>query len=326
MALWVYPRLNIHMNRGVSHMGLMHLVATNLIVWFRIILKESIIHYSDYKIHSEMQTKSFDTTANTRSFNTSRTGGKFINENKDKMRCAEAYHDNDFVEDILTDVSPFLLCFIIEFVLIGATVFWNTWNNVHNLTEDEINEMKRQSLKKPQLCATIGKTNWSHSKKGTMCGLFVFLLTLLEIMIFYAIKQDKPSFASGPGHQTFLEYAGKVVFTVLNTSGFCATVFGIIQIQWLPDKKKEEIEGGSMELFLLKIGTCFIFIYNCLTITIGVIGEFSVQTDEKPSDSGRALHMTHGIIEIMAVILQTIFIHLLHLKVKLDWRSLVSSS
>ena len=30
--------------------------------------------------------------------------------------------------------SPFLFCFIVEFSLVGSTVFYNTWRNVHTLT------------------------------------------------------------------------------------------------------------------------------------------------------------------------------------------------
>ena len=30
--------------------------------------------------------------------------------------------------------SPFLFCFIVEFSLVGSTVFYNTWHNVHTLT------------------------------------------------------------------------------------------------------------------------------------------------------------------------------------------------
>ena len=67
----------------------------------------------------------------------------------------------------------------------------------------------------------------------------------------------------------------------------------------------------------LIISYCFIFIYNCLTLTIGVIGELSVKTDEKKvTDHGRAIHLTSGIVEIMAVISQTILIHLLSEKVR----------
>lgn len=300
------------MNRGISHMGLMHLVGTNLIIWFRIILKESIIHYSHYKL-VQNGTESKQSTLNKfRQLPVGKGGIKLVEETR--KDCSEAYHNNDYVEEILTDASPFLLCFIIEFALIGATVFWNTWNNVHNLTQDEVNEINRISLRKPQLCATIKKTNWSHSKKGTLCGFIIFLLTIFEIFIFYILKDHE--FVKG--HETFLEYSGKVVFTILNTFGFFATIFGILQIQWLPDKRKEEIEGGGgMDLSLLKIGACFIFIYNCLTLTIGVIGELSVKTDEKKvTDHGRAIHLTSGIVEIMAVISQTILIHLLSEKVR----------
>ena len=35
---------------------------------------------------------------------------------------------------VVTQSSPFLFCFIVEFSLVGSTVFYNTWRNVHTLT------------------------------------------------------------------------------------------------------------------------------------------------------------------------------------------------
>ena len=41
----MYPRLNISLGNGLPHFGLMHVVATNLIIWMRTVIKESIHEY-----------------------------------------------------------------------------------------------------------------------------------------------------------------------------------------------------------------------------------------------------------------------------------------
>ena len=39
-------------------------------------------------------------------------------------------------------------------------------------------------LNQPNLCATLAKTNWSHSTAGTVAGCFVLLLTLMDLVMF----------------------------------------------------------------------------------------------------------------------------------------------
>ena len=45
ITIILYPRLNIHYGYGIPHFGLMHLLATNLIIWMRTVIKESIHEY-----------------------------------------------------------------------------------------------------------------------------------------------------------------------------------------------------------------------------------------------------------------------------------------
>ena len=42
-----YPRLNLDTGLGGPHFGLMHLVATNLILWVRTVIKESMLEYAE---------------------------------------------------------------------------------------------------------------------------------------------------------------------------------------------------------------------------------------------------------------------------------------
>ena len=56
-----------------------------------------------------------------------------LNDHISVAKCKAMYHDDDFVSDVLKACSPFLYAFIIEFSLVGGTVFFNTWNNVNNV-------------------------------------------------------------------------------------------------------------------------------------------------------------------------------------------------
>ena len=231
-------------------------------------------------------------------------------EHYDLEKCTDKYHDDDFVSDVLNQSSPFLFCFIVEFSLVGSTVFYNTWNNVHTLTLAEVDtsatrtaaaEMRTNSVRKPNLCATLAKTNWSHSTMGTMSGVFVLLLTLLDLIMFFSPTNTQ----QGP----VFEYMGKLMNSFINFLGLSSAVVGFIQIQKLSERDKNSVDN-SVDLFLLDFGVFFIYIYSSLTITVGV---FNIDPDIPGS-----VHVFNGVIEIIAVTFQTILIHQLLIKVNVS--------
>ena len=55
VAIIMYPRLNINLGNGVAHLGLMHIVATNLVIWMRTVIKESFHSYNEARQMLGMQ-------------------------------------------------------------------------------------------------------------------------------------------------------------------------------------------------------------------------------------------------------------------------------
>ena len=165
VTIIMYPRLNIQLANGIPHLGLMHVVATNLIIWMRTVIRESFHAFheaTELKLNSPLinvnltshygnDNSSSEEDIMELGIRTRRSAdadghadhGFDLIEHFDMEHCANKYHDDDFVEDILQQSSPFLFCFIIEFSLVGCTVFYNTWNNVHTRreAEDEAAEM-----------------------------------------------------------------------------------------------------------------------------------------------------------------------------------------
>ena len=208
--------------------------------------------------------------------------------------CREQYHADDYVTNVLTASSPFLYAFIIEFSLVGGTFFYNTWNSIH--TKQDVLPDQTKKYKKTNLCATIAKTNWAQSTTGTMAGVFVLLLTLVDLFIFFTnIRVDEGN---------VLEYLGKIFTTSINLLAFMAAVVAFFQVQRL--KERGHKEDNTVDLFLLNFGMFFVFVYSCFTITVGVF-------DTKNSIPGSVL-VINGVIEILAVTAQTVLIHQLLLK------------
>ena len=323
VTIIMYPRLNIQLANGIPHLGLMHVVATNIIIWMRTVIRESFhafheadeiklhtplfntTHYYDNDTSEEVSDSMENIKEHVIAKRSAESGNTFdLIEHFDMEHCANKYHDDDFVEDILQQSSPFLFCFIVEFSLVGCTVFYNTWNNVHTRSEAEIAEVTQEArfakpVRKPNLCATLAKTNWSHSTLGTVSGCFVLLLTLLDLIIFFS--------SSGHKQEAVFEYLGKVLNTFINFLGICSAVVGFVQIQNLADKEESATKDNGVDLFLIDFGVFFIYINSSLTITVGV---FNID----PSIPG-SVHILNGVVEIIAVTFQTLLIHQLLIKV-----------
>ena len=322
VTIVMYPRLNIHQGNGYPHLGLMHLLATNLIIWMRTVIKESVheFHVAEEKIeghHQNIDEGSFDSVV-VHSIHEDIAGDsprqsmthpiqKRYSEHDNVEHthiehfapesCVEMYHDDDFVSDVLKASSPFLFAFIIEFSLVGSTVFYNMWNNVHQvLAEEEEEKTPTLAVQKPNLCATLAKINWSNSTFGTFCGVFILILTIMDLIIFFSVDYEE---------DRVFEYIGKVLNGFINICGIVAAIMGCNQIQKLDEKSQGS--DNSVDLFLLHLGVFFIYVYSSLTITVG----FFTEDDAIPS----IVHIFNGVIEIIAVTLQIILIHLLLKKV-----------
>ena len=152
------------------------------------------------------------------------------------------------------------------------------------------------TFSQPNLCATLAKTNWSQSTGGTIAGCFVLLLTLMDLVMFLS--------NSTTDQDTTYEYLGKILNTTINCLGFLAAVVAFCRIQKLTERKTPP--ENTVDLFLLDFGVFFIFIYSCLTITVGIFS---------PNHSiPGSVHVINGVVEIIAVTFQTILIHQLLLK------------
>ena len=322
ITIILYPRLNICLGNGLPHLGLMHLLATNLIIWMRTVIKESIheFHVAEEKLenhHQDINDGSFDNVIAQSihdDINGDARADSFMHaihkrysehhhtdhahiEHFTPESCMEMYHDDDFVSDVLKASSPFLFAFIIEFSLVGSTVFYNMWNNVHLIKpDDESEKVPTIAVQRPNLCATLAKTNWSNSTLGTLCGSSILLLTIMDLIMFFSVDYEE---------DVVFEYMGKVMNGFINICGIIAAILGCIQIQKLNDKLQGS--DNSVDLFLLYLGVFFIYVYSTLTVTVGVF----TKDDAIPG----SVHIFNGVIEIIAVTLQIILIHLLLQKV-----------
>ena len=100
-------------------------------------------------------------------------------------------------------------------------------------------------------------------------------------------------------HNTSIWFVGKILNTSVNFLGFLAALVAFFKIQTLIDKKRPQ--ENTVDLFLLDFGVFFVYIYSCITITVGLFNNIL-------SFSNTVL-VVSGITEIIGVTFQTILIH-----------------
>ena len=100
-------------------------------------------------------------------------------------------------------------------------------------------------------------------------------------------------------HNTSIWFVGKILNTSVNFLGFLAALVAFFKIQTLTDKKHPQ--ENTVDLFLLDFGVFFVYIYSCITITVGLFNNIL-------SFSNTVL-VVSGITEIIGVTFQTILIH-----------------
>jgi len=114
----LYPRLNLDQGYGIPHFGLMHIVSTNLILWIRTVVRESIMEFHEAnekaKEHDSESHLSIEPIH----------AEKHLSRMHYEQSCQPLAEHNSHMYRILRASSPILFAFIIEFSLIGATVFF----------------------------------------------------------------------------------------------------------------------------------------------------------------------------------------------------------
>jgi len=276
LVIILCPRLNLVSGFGIPHFGFMHLLSTNIVIWVEMLIQEYQHTIHEMKHHEDHPPRGL--------YNTT--------------EIDDVFHNQEDIEEFFSqyfqfDSSSILIAFTIEFALIGATVFYNKWNNVESSYGFHSWELgkKQARLERPNLKAFVSSIDWSNSSYGAGLGLVIVLLNISTLFLF-----DEDGI-----HQ----YASKVTRSVTNLFGIIVAIPAILKIQKLPNKT--EIEETGMDRFLLILGGTFCYLYMSATVPVGVI----MVNDKVPG----TLHIMNGIFDILQVTIQIVFITTLLKKV-----------
>lgn len=290
-----YPRLNIRMEFGLSHLGLKHVIATNAVIWIRTILKESIMEFSEVDEEQDKAVVAVE-AAEFHEFEMEHNSSSLLKELGDFVRtlqtedsCYEALEEQGNMSHLIIKKSaPVLFPFLIEFVLIGWTMFINMWNSVRHPVhpEDSLTEYK------PNITNYLANLDVSHSLRGFLLGCVILLLNVVSLIIFFSGLEGSTD-----------EYIGKLINTLVNIAGVWACISAFIKMQRLQDKECD----SEMDKSLVYFSGFFLSLYSFLEILVGVFGTQNVLGEVDYPD----VQTLNGVTSLVAVLAQILLVNLL---------------
>jgi len=295
IMIFAYPRLNIHAHKLLNRFGTMHLVALNIIMWIRTLIKESIEEIIEFE--SEHR----DEEEGLLSLDGSSCRSLLV-----LMEEAEKHNEvcNEFRHDLLGDAAvaavPYLYPFMIEFALIGASVALIMSKHI-GMPKQDIDDVPLRQMRRPNPSNFWAKADFSHSTKGVVLGCLVFVAAIVNLSTFFGLDGHEHS-------KDHAELLSKISNTLMNTVGVIACLVGIERIQRLDHKIMSKDESFDLDETLLRFGSVFTFLYSTFTI---ITGSFNGHIEGFPNE----VFILNGVMEILQIILQVIFIHNLKEKV-----------
>eukprot|EP00088_Acartia_fossae_P065240 TRINITY_DN8043_c0_g1_i2.p1 TRINITY_DN8043_c0_g1~~TRINITY_DN8043_c0_g1_i2.p1 ORF type:complete len:570 (+),score=103.47 TRINITY_DN8043_c0_g1_i2:59-1768(+) len=286
-----HPRLNLRFEHGLSQLGLMHLILTNAIMWIRTIIKESMLEF--YEV-MEMESKDVDQLKEALQKNFTIEHLQDISRSVTKSGgylCYEDLEDNfPTMYNFLQNWTPTLFPFIIEFSLIGCTLFFSMWNYVH-LDKDV--SIRRYAVNPREFLRSL---DFTHSWMGFSLGALLVSLNFINLILFFKYSSLEDSTD---------EFISKSSNSAVNFCGSVASVMAILKIQQLKDK--ENVVGRGMDAALLYISGSFLILYSILEILVGA--------NYKSNFTGYSrLQIVNGVFSVTSTIVQVIFINLTFVK------------
>jgi len=287
--IFTYPRLNIHSHKLLNRFGTMHLVALNIIMWIRTLIKESIEEIIEFESeHREEGSGSLLSV-----------DGSACRSLLDLMEEAEKHDEvcNEFRHDLLGDAAvaavPYLYPFMIEYALIGASVALIMSKHIGKPKLDV--ETYPKNMRKPNPKSFWAKADFTNSTKGVVLGCLVLVAAIVNLSTFFGLDGHEQS-------KDHAELLSKISNSLMNTFGIVACLIGIERIQRLDHKLESKEESFDLDETLLRFGSLFTFLYSTFTI---ITGSFNAHIENFPNE----VFVLNGVLEILQIILQVIFIH-----------------
>ncbi|XP_018012277.1 uncharacterized protein LOC108669458 isoform X3 [Hyalella azteca] len=310
--IFMNARLNIHKFKVIARFGLMHMVATNVCVWIRTLVRESLKEINEFKVSQGSSGEDYMIMEGIRRA-LERNGllapnrylynlDEFIEmqEINDTMVAASRRLTQEDIMNrscgrveimgsIVSDSAPYLYPFIIEYSLIAACVLFIMWKHIGRspkyVFDPELGDGISVASRRCQV-----KVDCIGASKGLFCGLLVLVSTLICLILFFVLvnQEDLRRLAI---YLADVSHCGIMVLSIVAIFiGFCR----VRQLRFHGEREEE------LDDILLMVSAFGLFAY---AIFSAVAGSLSAYTEEP-----NLLVLVTSSLSILQVIIQMVFI------------------
>ncbi|XP_052828448.1 proton channel OtopLc isoform X4 [Octopus bimaculoides] len=304
--VFLNSKMCIQSYKAIARFGLMHMVGTNLSVWTRDLVKETIreIHehtsIKENKVHAAPEAEPLTYTGSGNgseySFNQdngdlsiiiSSTGGINTSFNAGVDSGSGKCIETSLMSKVVEDAAPYLYPCSIQYSLICAGILYVMWSNIGKqlLYQSSDEESQREAKVRSQKLSV----DCSSSSRGLFMGIFILVSAVISMIVFFMLINN-PSYTDAAIQ---LEHLSQVV---LNVIASIALILAFVRMKDLRFSLKSEL---SLEEMLLIVSLPGEYIFGFLSIiAIGVEG----------IDRSGLIILLSSILAIFESSLQTMFI------------------
>ncbi|XP_047485718.1 proton channel OtopLc-like isoform X3 [Penaeus chinensis] len=311
--VFMNARLNIHKFKFLARFGLMHIVATNLCVWVRTLVRESLKEINEFKVSQGQRGEDYMILEGIRRALANRgllAPNRYLYNLDEFVEMQEINEtlqqesswvtEEDIVNrtcgrveimgSIVSDSAPYLYPFIIEYSLIGASVLYIMWKHIGRnprfvydpeVAGDGMSVVSRR-------CHS--RVDCVGASKGLFCGLLVLVASLICLILFFVlVNRDELKMLAI--YLADCSHCGIMFFSII------AMFIGFFRVRQLKfhGEREEELDD-----ILLMVSAFGLFAYAVFS---AVAGSLSAYTKEP-----NLLVMVTGILSVLQVIIQMVFI------------------
>ncbi|XP_015916820.1 proton channel OtopLc isoform X1 [Parasteatoda tepidariorum] len=174
--IFVNARLNIQKFKVVARFGLMHIIATNLCVWIRTVGKEALEAIAENQRESGLGSSLEELILPFR-----------VTEehNNTTLNLSNPCQKQNIMGSIVSDASPFLYPFIVEYSLIAAAVLYVMWKNIGHNPMFRIEQSAEDALSRTSSSQSFHRVNCAGSSRGLFLGLFLLVIATICLIVFF---------------------------------------------------------------------------------------------------------------------------------------------
>ncbi|XP_052873628.1 proton channel OtopLc [Anopheles cruzii] len=258
-------QIKVYRHKIVARFGLMHMIGTNLSVWFSVLIQETkheiLTFYNpenrtlriSHRLGNKMMPHPVESVAHLRV-------ARGLKGPHNIFECRRS----NIIGTLVQDASPFLFPCTIEYSLICAAILYVMWRSISRPQTEP--PQRQESLHPLKRSPHHYSVDCAGAHKGLFIGILILVLTIISLILFFVLI-SRPEFVS-----LAVTEVNICELTLYGTTT-AATLIGMFQVRHM---QYDAFRSFSLDDILLVGGQTGSFLYSTFTV-IG--GHFTMRRD-----------------------------------------------